>query len=147
MPDLFERILLLKGSTIFSRVETEDLMVVAQVLTEEYYGIGECVFAKGERGDHMYVVASGEVGISLDPEGCETRYVARLGAGECFGEMNLLDDQDRSATAKVLKEATLLALEKGRLHGLMRRYPELGIGMLKGLSLRLRETNQREQEN
>jgi CRP-like cAMP-binding protein len=67
--------------------------------------------------------------------------VAELGAGECFGEMNLLDELPRSATVHVLEDSIMLSLEKARLRGLILNYPELSIGMLKGLSLRLRKAN------
>ena len=55
--------------------------------------------------------------------------------------MNLLDEQPRSATAYVLDDSRLLSLEKSRLRGLIIHYPELSLGMLKGLSLRLRNAN------
>ena len=64
-------------------------------------------------------------------------------AWECFGEMNLIDELPRSATAHVLEDSTLLSLEKSRLRGLVINYPELSLGMLKGLSLRLRQANQK----
>lgn len=141
MLDLFERILLLKHSVMFSAVTTEDLSVVAQALLEQSYFKGERVFDKGDQGDHMYVVESGKVGISIDADTCAQRFITVLAAGECFGEMNLLDDQERSATAHVLEDSQLLSLEKAQLRGLIQRYPSLSLGMLKGLSLRLRKAN------
>ena len=56
--------------------------------------------------------------------------------------MNLLDDLPRSASAVVLEDARLLKLSKMKLRGLMMSYPELGMGMLKSLSLKLRRTTQ-----
>lgn len=141
MLDLFERILLLKGAVMFSEVNTEDLAVVAQALVDEAYFKGERVFSKGEQGDHMYVIESGRIGISIDGDVNTQRFITVLSAGECFGEMNLLDDQERSATAHVLEDARLLSLEKAQLRGLIQRYPDLSLGMLKGLSLRLRNAN------
>lgn len=141
MLDLFERILLLKRSVVFSEVDTEDLSVVAKALVDEAYFKGERVFEKGEQGDHMYVIESGKVGISIDDNAGSQRFITVLSPGECFGEMNLLDEQERSATAHVLEDARLLSLEKAQLRGLIQRYPELSLGMLKGLSLRLRNAN------
>ena len=57
--------------------------------------------------------------------------------------MNLLDDLPRSATAHVLEDSSVLALEKTRLKGLMQSYPDISIGMLRSLSLRMREANNR----
>jgi len=143
MSDLFERILLLKSSPVFSQVTTEDLRVVAQNLEEETYFKGDRVFDIGEHGDRMYILQSGKVAISLDPKPSMDNYRAVLGPGECFGEMNLLDELPRSATAQVLEDTALLSLEKSRLRGLIISYPELSLGMLKSLSLRLRQANLR----
>ncbi|MDQ1363913.1 MAG: family transcriptional regulator, cyclic receptor protein [Pseudomonadota bacterium] len=143
MSELFERILLLKNSPVFSQVKTEDLKVVAQSLEEETYFAGERVFDMDEHGDCMYILQQGRIGISLgkNPGKGPKKFVAELGAGECFGEMNLLDDLPRSASAHVIADSTLLSLEKSRLRGLIINYPELSLGMLKGLSLRLRQAN------
>ena len=141
MPDLFERILLLKQSPMFSEVSTEDLRVVAQMLEEENYFSGDRVFDVNEFGDHMYILQQGRIGISLNAGAKASDFIAELGPGECFGEMNLLDELPRSASAYVLEDSLLLSLEKSRLRGLIINYPELSIGLLKGLSLRLREAN------
>lgn len=143
MSDLFERILLLKNAPAFNQVKTEDLKVVAQSLEEETYFAGERVFDIDENGDCMYILQKGKIGISLEKNTHKknAKYVAELGEGECFGEMNVLDDLPRSASAHVLEDSTLLSLEKSRLRGLIINYPELSLGILKGLSLRLRQAN------
>lgn len=141
MLDLFERILLLKRSVMFAEVNTEDLSAVAQALVDEPHFKGERVFEKGERGEHMYVIQHGKIGISIDDDPKAQRFITVLGSGECFGEMNLLDEQERSATAHVLEDAHLLSLERAKLRGLIQRYPDLSLGMLKSLSLRLRNAN------
>jgi CRP/FNR family cyclic AMP-dependent transcriptional regulator len=141
MSDLFERILLLKQSPVFSEVSTEDLREVARMLEEETYFTGDRIFDINEFGDHMYILHSGCIGISLNQDPSVKEFVAELRAGDCFGEMNLLDELPRSATAHVLEDSHVLSLEKARLRGLIINYPELSIGMLKSLSLRLREAN------
>ena len=57
--------------------------------------------------------------------------------------MNLLDELPRSAGAVVLEDVRLLKLGKQKLRGLILSYPELALGMLKALSLNLRNTNTR----
>ena len=141
--DIFDRILLLKNSPVFEQVVTEDLRYVAQAMDTESYLAGERIFDINENGDHMYVIESGRVGISLDQDPAAKKFVAELGAGECFGEMNLLDNLPRSATAHVLEDTVVLSLDTNRLHQLIIRYPEISLGMLKGLSLRLRGTNKK----
>ncbi len=143
MPDLFDRLLLLKNSPVFSRVSTDDLRRVAQALEEQQYFAGDRVFEINAQGDHLYLLVSGKVGISIEPDSSSLNFITTLGPGDCFGEMNLLDDLPRSATARVIEESTVLALDKSRLKGLILSYPELSIGMLRSLSLRLREANRR----
>lgn len=140
-PNLFERILMLKRSMVFASVATEDLRVVANELTEEHYLAGERVFDRNEQGDHMYIIESGKIGISLNGDSKTSQFVATLTSGECFGEMGMLDDQPRSASAHVLEDTQLLVLEKSRLKALIVRYPELSLGILRSLSLRLRQVN------
>lgn len=141
MPDLFQRVLLLKKSLIFNEVNTDDLKLVADLLEEETFRSGERVFDKGDFGEDMYIVVEGEVGILIDQHSKEC--IASLTTGECFGEMNLLDELPRSAGAVVTRDARLLKLGKQKLRGLILSYPELALGMLKALSLNLRNTNSR----
>jgi len=143
MTDLFDRLILLKKSPIFSMVMTDDLRVVAQAMEKQQYFAGDCIFEIGDQGDHLYIIVTGKVGISLESKSSDKSYVAILSAGDCFGEMNLLDDLPRSATADVIEDTTLLSLEKTRLRGLIQSYPDMSIGMLRSLSLRLRDVNQK----
>ena len=89
----------------------------------------------------MYMIHSGKIGISTH-ENPETKdYVTVLDAGKYFGEMTIIDDLPRSATAHVVEDSQLFYIEKTKLRTLINQYPELSIGMLKSLSLRLRQTN------
>ncbi|MGD9391023.1 MAG: cyclic nucleotide-binding domain-containing protein [Thioalkalispiraceae bacterium] len=140
MNDIFDRILILKNSSIFSQANTEDLLVVAQALDEELYFKNDRIFEIDERGDKMFMIQSGKVGISTRNNGASNDYIAVLSEGECFGEMNLLDDLPRSATAHVLEDTNILALKKEKLRGLIIKYPELSLGIMRSLSIRLRNT-------
>ena len=143
MLNLFEHLLLLKQSPIFTAVNTDDLRFVAQALKEERFFAGERVFDIGDQGDELYILAEGRIGITISQDPTSNEFIATLGPGDCFGEMNMLDDLPRSATAHVVEDATVLSLGKSRLRGLILSYPEISIGMLRGLSLRLRESNLR----
>jgi CRP/FNR family cyclic AMP-dependent transcriptional regulator len=143
MPDLFDRMLMLKQSPVFSLVPTDDLRQVAQALEERKFFSGDRIFEINAQGDNLYILVSGRVGISIDPDPASRNFIAMLGSGDCFGEMNLLDDKPRSATAHVIEDAVVLSLDKSRLRGLILSYPEISIGMLRSLSLRLREANLR----
>ncbi len=146
MTDIFERILLLKNSNIFSEVKTEELRHLARALEDEMYAKGDRVFDIDERGDRLYIIQSGKVGISTDANPRVQKFVITLGPGNTFGELNLLDDLPRSATAHIIENTHLLSLEKERLHHLIINHPEISFGILKSLSLRLRHTTTKLQD-
>ena len=141
MSNLFDRILLLKKSGLFSEVTTEDLRVVAQELDQEVCFKGERVFDIGDPSDKLCIIEQGRIGISIKESPRVQEYIAEMGEGECFGEMGMLDDQPRSATVHVIEDVTLLTLDKLKLKALLISYPELGLGIMRSLSLRLREAN------
>lgn len=142
MERFFERLLLLKKTDTFADVATDDLRHVVVELGEEAFAAGERVFDIGDPSDRMYLVQSGRFGISLDDDPRIENFVSILGPGDCFGEMGLFDDETRSATVHVLDDAVLLTLERDKLKGLVLGYPELGLGLLRGMSRRLRNANQ-----
>lgn len=139
MLEMFDRIAVLQGLDLFAGVDSEDLRRIAQVLETERFAAGALVFKAGDLGDRMYVVRQGTVVIELPEQG--NAELARLGPGTAFGEMNLLDHLPRSASARVIQDAELLSLHKDQLHALVQSYPQLGLGMLRSLSLRLRDAN------
>lgn len=142
MLDIFDRVLVLKNSQVFSNVKTEDLAIVAKVLEEENFSEGDMVFRLGDFGEHMYIVQSGKVGISIKENEPQSNFVCVMQSGDCFGEMGLLDEQPRSATAHVLEDSVLLCLSKEKLKTIISNFPELSLGMLKSLSIRLRNSNE-----
>jgi CRP-like cAMP-binding protein len=88
----------------------------------------------------MYVIRSGEVRI-LKRLGAREIELARLGAGEAFGEMALLEGQPRSATAVVAAAARILEIDQAAFADLVRRNGEIALRLLRRLSARLREAN------
>jgi len=141
MADFFERILILKNTSIFSEVDTDDLRVVVEEMQEEAYFPGERVFEINDPSDRMYIVLTGKIGISIDPDPKIKDFVTLVGPGECFGEMGPIDGSPRSGTAHVIEDSMLLYLDKLKLHGLIASYPELSLGLLCGMSVRVRQTS------
>jgi NADH dehydrogenase len=86
---------------------------------------GETVFRQGDLGDSMYVVRSGEVEIIRDGVG-----VTRLGAGEYFGELALLQDHGRSATVRATQPTNVLLIPKREFVQLLAAFPEFSASMV-----------------
>jgi CRP/FNR family transcriptional regulator, cyclic AMP receptor protein len=110
----------------------------------EIYGrdfpAGAVVFEEGDPGSRMYVIQSGEVRI-VKRVGQREITLARLGPGEAFGEMALLEGQPRSATAIVETTARILEIDEVAFGDLVRRNGEIALRLLRRLSARLREAN------
>ena len=81
MSDLFKRLLLLKRSQIFSMVATDDLRRVAGSMEEVQFFRGDRIFAINDQGDHLYLLVSGKVGITIDPKPGSKNFIASFGPG------------------------------------------------------------------
>ncbi|HKI86727.1 MAG TPA: cyclic nucleotide-binding domain-containing protein [Thermoanaerobaculia bacterium] len=101
---------------------------------------GDTIFREGELGTEMYVVQSGTVEI-VKPFLAQDQQLAVLEKGDFFGEMALLEDLPRSATARALSDVKLLAINGATFDQLLRDNPEIAVRMMRKLSRRLRETD------
>jgi putative nucleotidyltransferase with HDIG domain len=100
----------------------------------------EVLFRQGETGETLYVILSGAIEI-IQTRGDTAVRLSLLQAGEYFGEMALLDDEPRSATARGLEDSLLLQVRKQDLLELLRENPSLFSDALRVLSARLRDMN------
>lgn len=98
------------------------------------------LFQQGDPGDALYIILSGQVEIVHTRGGTSAR-LSTLQAGEYFGEMALLDDAPRSATARTLEDSVLLQVRKQDFLDLLREHPALFTDAARVLSARLREMN------
>ena len=98
------------------------------------------LFQEGETGDALYVILQGQVEIIQTLDGSPVR-LSTFQAGEYFGEMALLDDAARSATARTMTDSVLLQVRKQDFLDLLREHPSLFTDAARVLSMRLRETN------
>jgi CRP/FNR family cyclic AMP-dependent transcriptional regulator len=95
---------------VFSGLEGRSLDSVMRVLKRESVPRGATVFHQGELGRTMYVLEEGEVEIRRANKDGVPVPIVRLGAGECFGEMALVEMEPRSATVVVTRKATVWSL-------------------------------------
>jgi CRP-like cAMP-binding protein len=129
-----EKVFTLKSARMFQEASEEVLSEVAAILEEVEVKPGAAVFAKGEAGDSMYIVADGRVRVS---DGGRT--VDDLGEGEVFGELALLDPEPRLFTVKALEDSRLLRLDREAFLELMSGNIEIVRGVLHVLCERLRQ--------
>ena len=105
--------------------------------TRRSFDAGETIVSRGDAADEMFVIRSGEVEIRRDG------FVARLGPGDFFGEMSLLESLPRDADAIAVTAVELLVITQGALLVRLRRDPTFAVEMLHRLSGRVRALNAR----
>jgi CRP-like cAMP-binding protein len=120
-----ERIIdLLKGIPLFEGLTSRELSAVERILHRRTYRPDETIFRQGEPGVGMYIIVEGKVAVIAEPG---SRTLAQLQTGEFFGDLALLDDSPRSASAIAQGECRMLGFFQPDLFGLIERNPRLGI--------------------
>ncbi len=96
----------------------------SQGMTQEHFEPGQDVFRQGDLGDRLYIVLSGEAEVRRKDAGAET-VLARLGPGQCFGEMALVNMATRNASVRCVTPMDVLSLPKKDFAVLAANLPDL----------------------
>ncbi len=118
-------------------------MAIEDVLFErlgKVFPPGTVLFHDGESGREMFVIQSGKVKISKKIRD-EEQTLAVLGAGEFFGEMAILNNKPRSASATVLEESKVLVIDPKTFESMIKNNTEIAVRMIKKLAARLQEAD------
>jgi CRP/FNR family transcriptional regulator, cyclic AMP receptor protein len=134
----------LKRVDMFSVLAETDMRRVADSLVERHYASGSSiVHADDPAGGHFFVVAEGEVAVILETaEGKET-VLATLQEGDFFGEMSLLDESPRAATARAVRPTRLMLLRREDFRRHLRDCPQMAFALLIEMNRRLRQSNRK----
>jgi CRP-like cAMP-binding protein len=142
MLSVMEVILALKSTSLFRSVPGEGLKRLSDFIQEKKVAAGEVVFREGDLGDEMYLVRSGQVSLHQElhdgPALIET-----VGAGGYFGEMAIIDDLPRTATATAEFGASLLVLHKNDFRTAVQDYPDIAFEIFREFTRRLRRADER----
>lgn len=101
---------------------------------------GTILFRENEPGQEMYIIQSGKVKISKKVRDIE-KTLTILDKGEFFGEMSILNNKPRSATAEVIEDARLLVIDPQTFETMVRNNTEIAVRIIKKLSARLQEAD------
>lgn len=137
----------LKKIPIFEELNPREVSSIERILHRRTYRPGEVIFHQGDAGVGMYIIERGTVEIILEPV---NQVVAEIRDGEFFGELALLDESPRSATARAKTECRMLGFFQSDLFGLIERDPRLGVKIVLRLASiigdRLKHSNQQMQQ-
>lgn len=116
---------MLRKAPLWSGLTEKELKVIARAFKELKYESGDFIVRKGERGIGFYLIADGTVEVRSDG-----RVLSKLGPGQFFGEMSLLDGQPRLADVVALEPSTCLALTSWNFNSIISDYPKIALKML-----------------
>ena len=131
----------LQKSKLFGGLLAEELQALEQTAQLVGYKARQTIFTEGSPGDGLYVVDTGLVQISALVHEQERRVLARIAPGDFFGEMAVLDNEARSATAIAEQDTTVYFITRQDLLNLLNRSPLLATSLMREFSRRMREIN------
>lgn len=143
-PEL-DRIAFLKTVPFFNELSNWQLHKVSAIVFERTYEAGELIFEQGQPGAALFLITEGQVSVEIYKDHF-TATLAVLEKGAFFGEMALLDESPRSASARSLEQTKTLALYRNDLTRLISTDPDTASHIFRALARivgdRLRSTNE-----
>ena len=128
---------LLKNFPFFSNIDQQDLENVVGAFTLENISKNQIILRRGDPGDNFYIIVSGQVSV-LNENGI---VIATLSAGEVFGEMSLLSDEQVSATIQAAQDSEIMYVDNREFRKILDRYPLLQQYFSRLLAKRLSRSN------
>jgi CRP-like cAMP-binding protein len=129
---------LLRGVSLFAEADDAFLERLAGEFMERTFAAGETIAEEGEAGRTFFVIERGRVTVTV-----HGREVARLGPGDAFGEMALIDKSARSATVTADNEVHAYQLPVWSFRPIVESHPEMAWALLEALAQRVRDAEGR----
>ena len=129
---------LIRGVSLFSAADDRFLEELAGEFMERTYSVGEVIAEEGAAGKTFVVIETGQVAVTVHGQ-----EVGRLGPGDAFGEMALIDKSARSATVTATTEVHGYQLPVWSFRPLVESHPEMVWSLLEALAQRVREAEAR----
>ena len=114
-----------KYAPLFSEFERDTLTAVVDVMKTHHIEAGHEIFRQGEKGDSLFVIADGEVALTVDGADGNPVELDRLNTGGCFGEVSALRRLPRNVTAMTTRPTELLELSRDYLEAVAIAHPQV----------------------
>jgi CRP/FNR family transcriptional regulator, cyclic AMP receptor protein len=129
---------MLREIPLFATLSPQDLEELLKQLEKVNYPPNTVIFWMDEPGDKLYVIEKGQVRISYSNKVGKEVVLSTLGENAFFGELSLLDGGPHTATARTVRETTLLTIGKGAFYSFLDKHPQFSQTLLTVLVDRLR---------
>ncbi len=130
----------LKEISFFSDIPEHDLRQIAEIMVEKSYRKGAVIIEERTEAERFFIIYRGKIEITKKFESDEEFVLSVQSDGDFFGEMALLDERPRSATARALEPTIVLETTRKNFETLLYKAPTLAYRIMRELSSRLRET-------
>jgi CRP-like cAMP-binding protein len=131
----------LKIVPFFKNLSGSDASDLAARLVERRFNSGQIIFHMGDPAGLLYIITRGKIKIAYASSDGQEAVLAILGAGDFFGELALLDDSPRSASAESMESTYTLTLHRDEFLGFIDRNPAFARQVLNVLARRIRHLN------
>jgi CRP-like cAMP-binding protein len=128
------KVALLQNVALFRGLSARQLQQIARLADEIEVPAGKRLATAGEHGYELFVIVEGQAMAKVG-----RGRAVRLGPGEFFGEMSLVDGGPRSATVEAVSRMRLLVVGRREFWGLLAAAPPLGLKIMSVLSRRVRD--------
>ena len=126
---------------LFELLDEDELTELAAAIDSDKFDSGTTIFNAGDLGDTLYIVNYGEVELSIRDTAGQKIVLKVAGEDDVFGEISMLDNRPRSASATAMTDCELFALDRDDLLLLFQKKPDAALNMLASMGDMLRETD------
>ncbi|HJP33413.1 MAG: Crp/Fnr family transcriptional regulator [Candidatus Latescibacteria bacterium] len=134
---------LLRRVPLFEVLKDDDLEAIARVTITRSFDKDQVIILAEEEGDALFIIASGQVKVSIVTEDGREVILSLLGEGAVFGELSLLDGKPRSANVVATEDTELYMVRRTDFLQLVYKVPQIAVGLLAELAARLRKTDRK----
>jgi CRP/FNR family cyclic AMP-dependent transcriptional regulator len=126
---------------LFPRADAAEIAEVSKQLHLVHFTRRQTIYAEGESGDNLYVIASGKIKLDLRCAEGRLHLLTILGAPEMFGALSIFDPGPRTSTATALTAVTAVTIDSDVLRGWVAAHAEIRERLLRVLARRLRRAD------
>ena len=134
---------LLRRVPLFEVLKDDDLEAISRVTITRSYDKDQVIILAEEEGDALFIIADGQVKVSIVSEDGREVILSLLGEGAVFGELSLLDGKPRSANVVATHDTELYMVRRADFLQLIYKVPQIAVGLLAELAARLRKTDRK----